>query len=171
VLLSSPYFLPDRLVREIIFAYALLLCFQGIPSFPPFPWVLVLSVFVLVMVILRNLSGEEGESPSIPPLGSALERQIRSHCTRDDGSLDEDRYLTEMLGLPLIESDSSSTSSDSDSDCVIIPRSSFTGKELVLFDASTATMFAKSKFNLQIVFRLLGGPSNYLVLGGNAMSL
>jgi hypothetical protein len=50
-----------------------------------------------------------------------------------------------MLGLPLIESDSSSESDDSD--CIIIPRSSFTGKELVLFDSSTAMMFTKSKFH------------------------
>jgi hypothetical protein len=77
------------------------------------------------MVIIRDLDGE-GESPSIPPLGSALERQIYFHCIRSDGSLDEDRYLTELLGLPITESDSSSSSSDSD--CVIIPRSSFTGK-------------------------------------------
>jgi hypothetical protein len=51
----------------------------------------------------------------------------------------------EMLGLPFIESDSSSDSDDSD--CIIIPRSSFTGKELVLFDSSTAMMFTKSKFH------------------------
>jgi hypothetical protein len=37
--------------------------------------------------------------------------------------------------------------SSSDRDCVIIPRSSFTGKELVIFDSSTATMLTKSKFH------------------------
>jgi hypothetical protein len=108
-----------------------------------FPWIFFL-LLSLIMVIIRDLDGE-GESPSIPPLGSALERQIYFHCIRSDGSLDEDRYLTELLGLPIIESDSSSSSSDSD--CVIIPRSSFTGKELVLFDSSTAAMFTKSKFH------------------------
>jgi hypothetical protein len=97
------------------------------------------------MVIIRDPSNEEGGSSSIPPLGSVLERQIYFHCLRRDGSLDEDRYLTEMLGLPIIESDSSSESDDSD--CIIIPRSSFTGKELVLFEPSTAMMFTKSKFH------------------------
>jgi hypothetical protein len=44
------------------------------------------------------------------------------------------------------DSDSSCSSSDSDSDCVIIPRSSFTGKELVVYDPSSVAMFTKSKF-------------------------
>jgi hypothetical protein len=54
-----------------------------------------------------------------------------------------------LFNLPVIESDSdssSNSSSDSDSDCIIIPRSSFTGKELVVFDPSSVTMFTKSKF-------------------------
>jgi hypothetical protein len=38
-----------------------------------------------------------------------------------------------MLGLPVIGDDISSESSDSD--CFVISRSSFTGKELVLFNS------------------------------------
>jgi hypothetical protein len=99
------------------------------------------------MVIIRD-QNEDGGFTSIPPLGSATERQIYFHSIRWDGSFDEDKYLTEMLNLPVIESDSdSSSSSSSDSDCVIISRSSFTGKELVSFDPSTATMFTESKFH------------------------
>jgi hypothetical protein len=85
------------------------------------------------MVILRDLNDEEEESSVIPPLGFELELRIRSHCTRRDGTVDVDRYFTEMLDLPIIEDDSSSESSDND--CFIIPHSSFTGKELVLFNS------------------------------------
>jgi hypothetical protein len=98
------------------------------------------------MVIIRESDSERGFS-SIPPLGSATERQIYFHSIKWDGSFDEVKYFDEMLNLPVIESDSdssSSSSTDSDSDCIIIPRSSFTGKELVLFDPSTTTMFTKS---------------------------
>jgi hypothetical protein len=98
------------------------------------------------VVIIRDLN-DEGGFPSVPHLGSALERQIYFHCIRRDGSLDEDKYVTEMFNLPIVEGDSDSSSSSSDSDCVIIPRSSFTGNELVIFDPSTATMLTKSKFH------------------------
>jgi hypothetical protein len=53
-----------------------------------------------------------------------------------------------MFNLPIVESDSDSlSSSSSDSDRVIIPRSSFTGKKLVPFDPSSATMLTRSKFH------------------------
>lgn len=98
------------------------------------------------MVIIRE-SDSEGGFTSIPPLGSATERQIYFHSIRWDGSFDEGKYFDEMLNLPVIESDrDSSSGSGSDSDCIIIPCSSFTGKELVVFDPSSVTMFTKSKF-------------------------
>jgi hypothetical protein len=60
----------------------------------------------------------------------------------------------------------------SDSDCVIIPRSSFTGKELVLFDSSIAAMFTKSKFHSpDSIHTLRGGLSSCLAPEGNATSL
>jgi hypothetical protein len=36
-----------------------------------------------------------GGLTSIPPLGSATERQIYAHSIRWDGSFDEDKYFTE----------------------------------------------------------------------------
>jgi hypothetical protein len=62
-----------------------------------------------------------------------------------------------MLDLPVVESDSDSSSSGSDSDCVIITRSSFAGKELVLFDSSTAAMFTKSNFHSSDSIQTLRG--------------
>ncbi|KAK2451689.1 hypothetical protein QL285_010721 [Trifolium repens] len=123
------------------------------------------------MVILRDLN-DEGGFASIPPLGSATERQIYFYSIRWDGSLDEDKYISEILNFPVSESDSDSSSSSSDSDCVIIPRSSFTGKELVSFkisrpslngkelailDPSTATMLTRSKFHSQDNIQTLRG--------------
>jgi hypothetical protein len=125
------------------------------------------------MVILRDLD-DEGGFTSIPPLGSATERQIYFHSIRWDGSLDEYKYVSEMLNFPVTESDSdsSSSSSSSDSDCVIIPRSSFTGKELVPFKISrpplnekelenlglsAATMLTRSKFHSQDSVQALRG--------------
>jgi hypothetical protein len=71
-----------------------------------------------------------------------------------------------MLSLPVTESDSDSSSdsssdSDSDSDCIIIPRSSFTGKELVVFDPSAATMFTKSKYHSQDMIDALRGAIKF----------
>jgi hypothetical protein len=69
-----------------------------------------------------------------------------------------------MLNLPITESgsdSSSDTSSGSDSDCIIIPRSSFTGKELVLFDPSTTTMFTKSKYYSQDSVETLRGAIKF----------
>jgi hypothetical protein len=119
------------------------------------------------MVIIRE-SDSEGGFSSIPPLGSATERQIYFHSIRWDGSFDEVKYFDEMLNLPVIESDSdssSSSSSDSDSDCIIIPRSSFTGKELVLFDSSATTMFTKSKYHSQDSVETLRGAVKFSDLG------
>jgi hypothetical protein len=124
------------------------------------------------MVILRDLD-DEGGFTSIPPLGSATERQIYFHSIRWDGSLDEYKYVSEMLNFVVTESDSdSSSSSSSDSDRVIIPRSSFTGKELVPFKISrpplnekelenlglsAATMLTRSKFHSQDSVQALRG--------------
>jgi hypothetical protein len=115
------------------------------------------------MVIIRE-SDSEGGFSVIPPLGSATERQIYSHSIRWDGSFDETKYFNEMLSLPVTESDSDSSSdssSDSDSDCIIIPRSSFTGKELVVFDPSAATMFTKSKYHSQDMIDALRGAIKF----------
>jgi hypothetical protein len=115
------------------------------------------------MVIIREWDSEGGFF-SIPPLGSATERQIYFHSIRWDGSFDEFKYFDEMLNLPVIESDSdssSSSSSDSDSDCIIIPRSSFTGKELVVFDPSATTMFTKSKYHSQDMVDTLRGAVRF----------
>jgi hypothetical protein len=71
------------------------------------------------MVILREL----GESSRFPPLYSDLERQIRSHFTRADDSLDKKGFYSEIFGSGFSDS---SLERDSDSDCLIIPRSSFT---------------------------------------------
>jgi hypothetical protein len=54
------------------------------------------------MVIIRE-SNDEGGFDSIPPLGSATERQIYSQSIRWDRSFDEDKYCTEMLNLPIID--------------------------------------------------------------------
>ena len=81
----------------------------------------------------------------------------------DDIAVDSDAPVDDaMKGDERSESDSdssSSSSSDSDSDCIIIPRSSFTGKELVLFDPSTTTMFTKSKYYSQDMSRPFEEPS------------
>ncbi|GAU50708.1 hypothetical protein TSUD_301130 [Trifolium subterraneum] len=89
------------------------------------------------MVILQELS-DSGEPLETPHLGgSRLERQIRSHYTRADGSLNDRGYISELLGFPVSSSDEeSSLESDSDSrnsDCVIISPPSFTGKNLVKY--------------------------------------
>ncbi|MCI66657.1 hypothetical protein A2U01_0087915, partial [Trifolium medium] len=72
------------------------------------------------MVILRELSDSEDISSKIPLLGSDRERQIRSHYTRSDGTLNEMGYLSELWGFPVASSDLGSSDSDDDSDCVII---------------------------------------------------
>ncbi|WJX67748.1 hypothetical protein P8452_52190 [Trifolium repens] len=112
------------------------------------------------MVIIRE-SDSEGGFSLIPPLGSATERKIYFHSFRWDGSFDEVKYFDEMLNLPVFESDSDSSSSSSDSDCIIIPRSSFTGKELVLLDPSATTMFAKSKYHSQDSVETLRGAVRF----------
>jgi hypothetical protein len=102
------------------------------------------------MVILRDLDDEIGGSSSFPPFGSELERQIRSHFTREDGSFNEEGYFSELLGFILSDSDSS------DNDCVIIPCSSFTGKELILFlPKSGDEMFVHSKFTSEEIVQVL----------------
>ncbi|MCH86035.1 hypothetical protein A2U01_0006889, partial [Trifolium medium] len=91
------------------------------------------------MVILRKLHDDPGRPLTPPPPNSDLTRQIRAHYTRVDGSVNERGFYTELFGF-LIGSSVSETSGESDSgssnsrDWVIIPRSSFTGKDLIPFD-------------------------------------
>ncbi|WJX58400.1 hypothetical protein P8452_43861 [Trifolium repens] len=86
------------------------------------------------MVILRDLDNDDERSPPRPLIiGSPLERQVREHFTRPDGSFDYSGYFSEVLGESFnVEGDSSDSASDSSSgnssDCVIISPSSFTGK-------------------------------------------
>ena len=93
------------------------------------------------MVILRDLGNEDERNPPRPLIiGSPLERQVREHFTRSDGSFDYSGYFAEVMGESFnlgereggIGDDSSDSSSDSSSgnssDCVIISPSSFTGK-------------------------------------------
>jgi hypothetical protein len=87
------------------------------------------------MVILRDLSEvDEGNFSQVPYIGTPLERQIRAHFTRADGSLNRSGYYSEAWGIHVnsseIDSDSdrSSSSSGASSDCVIISPSSFTRK-------------------------------------------
>ncbi|MCH81932.1 hypothetical protein A2U01_0002726, partial [Trifolium medium] len=91
------------------------------------------------MVILRELHDDPGRPLTPPLLNSDLMRQIRSHYTRVDGSLNEQGFYIELFGVPVNPSDfesrdESDNDSSTDNDCFIIPRSSFTGKELVRFD-------------------------------------
>ncbi|GAU47340.1 hypothetical protein TSUD_302080 [Trifolium subterraneum] len=73
------------------------------------------------MVILQELS-DSGEPLETPHLGSRLERQIRSHYTRADGSLNDRGYISELLGFPVNSSDEeSSLDSDSDSSWMETP--------------------------------------------------
>ncbi|GAU35507.1 hypothetical protein TSUD_155380 [Trifolium subterraneum] len=88
------------------------------------------------MVILRDLSDARDYPLEIPSVGSDLERQVRSHYTRADGTLNTSDYFTELSGFQVNSSDLESGSSDSDSDssgndgdCVIISPSSFTSKK------------------------------------------
>ncbi|KAK2415666.1 hypothetical protein QL285_038128 [Trifolium repens] len=85
------------------------------------------------MVILRDLDNDDERSPPLI-IGSPLERQVREHFTRPDGSFDYSGYFSEVLGESFnVEGDSSDSDSDSSSgnssDCVIISPSSFTGKQ------------------------------------------
>ncbi|KAK2382244.1 hypothetical protein QL285_069792 [Trifolium repens] len=88
------------------------------------------------MAILRDLSDvNEGDFPQTPLVGTPLERQIRAHFTRADGSLNYSGFFSELLGVPISSSefdsgssDNNSSSSGASSDCVIISPSSFTGK-------------------------------------------
>jgi hypothetical protein len=89
------------------------------------------------MAILRDLGdANEGDFSRAPPVGTPLQRQIRAHYTRVDGSLNYSGYFSEMLGFPVDSSDFDSASGDdngssgsgSSSDCVIISPSSFIGK-------------------------------------------
>ncbi|GAU35621.1 hypothetical protein TSUD_30380 [Trifolium subterraneum] len=99
------------------------------------------------MVILRELS-DSREPLETPRLGSNRERQIHSHFTRADGSLNERGYISELLGFLVSSSDeednieSDSDSSSRSSDCVIISRSSFTGKMLVKYQPVVLEEFA-----------------------------
>ncbi|MCH97779.1 hypothetical protein A2U01_0018775, partial [Trifolium medium] len=110
------------------------------------------------MVILRDLGdGEENFSKPIP-IGSNLERQIRAHFTRADGSLNRQGYYSEMWGFHVsssnsVESSDSDSSSGASSDCVIISPSSFTGKQgsssrsLAVVETAIMSMEVNSKFN------------------------
>ncbi|MCH79513.1 hypothetical protein A2U01_0000263 [Trifolium medium] len=108
------------------------------------------------MVILRELHDDPGRLLTPLSLNSDLMRQIRSHYTRAGGSLNKRGFYTELFGTPVSSSGSeSSEESDSDSsgdnDCYIIPRSSFTGKNLVpfnpvVFEDLTSKMETSSKF-------------------------
>ncbi|GAU36113.1 hypothetical protein TSUD_277250 [Trifolium subterraneum] len=84
------------------------------------------------MVLLRELDGAKDYPLVIHPVGSDWERQVRSHYTRADGSLNINGYYSEMFGFTVKSSDFESGSSDSDSDssgndsdCVIISSSEF----------------------------------------------
>ncbi|MCI62458.1 hypothetical protein A2U01_0083715, partial [Trifolium medium] len=68
------------------------------------------------MVILRELRDSEDKSSKIPFLGSDWERQIRSHYTKPDGTLNEKGYLSKLWGFPVASSDLGSSDSDDDSD-------------------------------------------------------
>jgi hypothetical protein len=112
------------------------------------------------MVILRDLSEvDEGNPSPAPYLGTPLERQIRSHYTRVDGSLNHSGYFSEILGVPVSSSefdsgsgDSSSSNSGASRDCIIISPSSFTGKRrevslaIVAVGQEVATMEVSSTF-------------------------
>ena len=89
------------------------------------------------MAILRDLGdANEGDFSRAPPVGTPLQRQIRAHYTRVDGSLNYSGYFSEILGFSFDSSDFDSASGDdngssgsgSSSDCVIISPSSFTRK-------------------------------------------
>ncbi|MCI00895.1 hypothetical protein A2U01_0021919, partial [Trifolium medium] len=111
------------------------------------------------MVILRDLNdGEENFSKPLP-IGSDLERQIRAHFTRADGSLNRRDYYSELWGFPVSSSNSegsgdsdSDSSSGASSDCVIISPSSFTGKQgsssrsLAIVEFDIMSMEVSSKF-------------------------
>ncbi|MCI86114.1 hypothetical protein A2U01_0107393, partial [Trifolium medium] len=53
------------------------------------------------MVILRELSDSEDNSSKTPLFGSYRERQVCSHYTRLDGTLNEKGYLSELWGFPV----------------------------------------------------------------------
>ncbi|MCI34926.1 hypothetical protein A2U01_0056147, partial [Trifolium medium] len=82
-------------------------------------------------------------------------RQIRSHYTRADGSLNERGFYTKLFGFSIGSSDSESSeesNSDSSSDCYIIPLLSLTGKDLVMFNPAVfddlpSEMDTSSKFS------------------------
>jgi hypothetical protein len=89
------------------------------------------------MVILRDFSdANEGEFHQTPCVGTPLERQVRAHYTRVDGSLNYRGYFSELLGISVGSSDLDSSSGDNNgssssgnsSDCVMISPSTFTGK-------------------------------------------
>jgi hypothetical protein len=74
------------------------------------------------MVILRDLSEvDEGNFSQVPYIGTPLERQIRAHFNRADGSLNRSGYYSEIWGVPVnyseidYDSDDSSSSSSSSS--------------------------------------------------------
>ncbi|WJX66031.1 hypothetical protein P8452_50626 [Trifolium repens] len=109
------------------------------------------------MVILRDLDNDDERSPPRPLIiDSPLERQVREHFTRPDGSFDYSGYFSEVMGESFnvgeleggIGGDSSDSNSDSSSgnssDCVIISPSSFTGKlrdeSLAIIDVGSEAM-------------------------------
>ncbi|GAU36867.1 hypothetical protein TSUD_220360 [Trifolium subterraneum] len=96
--------------------------------------------------------------------------QIRRHFTRANGSLNEKGFYSEVFGFPVSSSDSEdsseagSTSTSSSSDCVIISRSSSTGKNIVLKHFVAGEMDVPSRFNspemvacFRAVVKLCGG--------------
>ena len=65
------------------------------------------------MVILRDLDNDDERSPPRPLIiGSPLERQVREHFTRPDGSFDYSGYFSEVLGEPLSPRELESSSGD-----------------------------------------------------------
>jgi hypothetical protein len=93
--------------------------------------------FLEKMVILRDLSnGDERDPPRPLIVGSPLERQVRAHFIRPDGSFNYSGYFSEVMGEPISPrelegssgDDSSDSSSEHSSDCMIISPSSFTRK-------------------------------------------
>jgi hypothetical protein len=125
------------------------------------------------MVIIRELT-DDTRGRHTPPLpGSELMSQIRHHFTRANGSLNERGFYSEVFGFPVSSSDSEdssetgSTSTSSGSDCVIISRSSFTGKNLVPKYFVAGEMDVPSRFNslemiacLRKVVKLCGGGAD-----------
>ncbi|WJX77404.1 hypothetical protein P8452_60719 [Trifolium repens] len=128
------------------------------------------------MVVLRDLSDVNVGNPSHPlVVGSPLERQIRKHYTRPDGSFNYNGYFHEVLGENFSSGETESSDSDDSSssgrssDCVIISPSSFTGKrrdeslalvvvgfEVAIMDVSSTYHSAESVAELRVKYDVSG---------------